>query len=91
MTVLSAVQLEQLEGDARKMLRLIGPRVTAADDENVAIKRCTKCSPEPEVHRCFICQFAAQERWQYLLHLKINPETCQRYANKWARNWASKV
>ena len=83
--------LEIVEKEARAMFRLFGPRVTAADDENFAIRRCDRCSPPAKLYECYICTFTCEERWRYDLHHKINPETCQRYARKWAERFASEV
>lgn len=80
--------IDTLEKEARAMLRLIGPRVAAFQDENVALKLCTICTPPPKVYECFICTFACEMRWQYDLHVKINPEYCRRYAQKWAGRYA---
>lgn len=80
--------LDDLEKQARTLLRLVGPRVSAAQDEDVSLKLCNTCTPPEKVYECFICTFACEERWRYSLHVKINPETCQRYAAKWAKNYA---
>lgn len=80
--------IEQLERDARAMFRLVGPRVSAAQDENATLRMCPVCEPPPHVYECYICGFACEERWRYNLHIKINPETCQRYANRWAKRYA---
>jgi hypothetical protein len=73
------------------MLRLIGPRVSAAQDESFTFNKCDTCSPPERVYECFICRMATHERWQYKLHVDINPETCQCYAKRWAASFASKV
>ena len=77
--------IEQLERDARTMFRLVGPRVSAAQDETAALKLCTICTPEPPVYQCYICGFASYEKWRWALHVKINPETCQRVAARWSK------
>lgn len=85
---MSMLNIAELEKEARAMFRLVGPRVTAADDENVALRRCGVCTPAAKVYECFLCKFACEERWRYTLHIKINPETCQRYAAKWSKRYA---
>ena len=80
--------IEQLERDARAMFRLIGPRVSAAQDESATVKLCTRCTPEPKSWECFLCGLAFPDQWRYDMHIKINPETCQRYATKWAKKYA---
>jgi hypothetical protein len=80
--------IDQLEKEARSMFRLIGPRVSAAQDESAALKMCPSCTPPAKVYECFICGFACEMQWQYNLHIKINPETCQRYASRWAKRYA---
>lgn len=80
--------IDQLEMDARAMFRLIGPRVSAAQDENASVRLCTRCTPEPKHYECYLCGFACEEQWRYALHVKINPETCQRAAVRWAANYA---
>ena len=78
----------ELEKEARAMFRLIGPRASAAQDESAALRLCTVCTPPPKVYECYLCRFACEEQWRYTLHIKINPETCQRYAKKWADRYA---
>jgi len=82
------VRIEQLEEQTRSMLRLVGPRVSAAQDENISLKLCPTCTPEPKRYECFLCTFTVEDQWRYDLHVKINPETCQRYAAKWSRRYA---
>jgi hypothetical protein len=83
--------LDRLCVDTRRLLRLVGPRVSAAQDEQMQFRRCRICTPDEETKTCVICGFTAAMPWQYGLHLRINPETCQRIAAKKARRWASKT
>lgn len=73
------------------MLRVVGPRVSAAQDEQVNFRHCTTCTPPPQVHTCILCSFATEEKWRYQLHNNINPETCQRTVRRKAKQWASKT
>lgn len=83
------MRIEDLEAQARTMLRLIGPRVSAAQDEQInLLRRCNICTPQPHIYQCYICGLATEEHWRYALHIKINPETCQRYATRWAKRYA---
>lgn len=84
----SAASLEMLEADARTLMRTFGPRVAAAQDENIAIRRCNRCNPPARVWTCYLCQFATEEKWRFDLHNRINPETCQRTARRWARAYS---
>lgn len=89
----SDAELEVLEKSARAMFRLIGPRFTANDDrqDNLAIRHCRVCTPAPKIFECPVCNGIFGERWQLSLHIRINPETCQRFGDMKARRWAAKV
>lgn len=82
------MRIDMLEEQARGLLRLFGPRVSAAQDENIALRHCRKCTPPEPVWQCFICGTVFPDRWRFDLHTKIDPETCQRYARKWASTYA---
>lgn len=86
------MRIEDLEAQARSLLRLVGPRVSAMQDEQInLLRRCRICAPEPKVYQCYICGFAVEERWRYDVHIRIDPETCQRYAKRWAAKFSENV
>lgn len=85
------MHIEQLEEQARSLLRVMGPRTSAAQDEHVNVRHCLRCTPPAEVYQCVLCGFATEERWRYAMHNLINPETCQRVVTKKAKRWASRV
>ncbi len=84
-------ELEKLEKDVRSLIRLIGPRVSAAMDDTMQFRHCTICTPPPEVFTCVICGFATTERWVYSMHIKTRSGPCQKMAEKKAREWAKKA
>lgn len=88
---MSEQQIVLAEAMCRVLMRLFGPRVAAAQDERFAFAYCPRCTPPPLLYGCPVCGFSAEEKWRYSLHLKINPETCQRTADRKARHWASKT
>ena len=79
------------EQAARMLLRLVGPRVSAVQDEKIALKYCSQCEPDPLLYGCPICGFTSETKWQFSVHLMVNPETCQRTADRKARRWASRT
>lgn len=82
------MNVDLLMEQARIMLRLVGPRVSAAQDENIAIRKCRRCTPPPPIYTCYICGATTEDRWQFDVHVKIDPETCQRYAKAWAKRYS---
>lgn len=86
-------RLDEADEVARMMLRLIGPRVTAADDaqDGVAIKMCRKCNPPPPVFICPQCDWECDERWRLQVHIALQPEWCLARGRKKMKAWAAKA
>ena len=88
MTPTPPLMLDELIADARVLLTLFGPKVSAAQDENPGLRHCTICTPPPKVYTCFICRFETEDRWRYNLHVDLNPKWCQEAGERWANNYA---
>ena len=85
------MNLDVLEAQARVLLRTVGPRVAAAQDEQLTIRRCRKCTPDPPVFRCPICGLETTYRARIKLHYATDPLYCQAEGERRARLWARKV
>ena len=83
-------QVNMLKAEARTMFRTVGPRVSAAQDEDFSMRHCLKCNPPPEVHTCPMCDWQCAERWRLLVHLDLRPDWCVKRGEKKARIWAAK-
>lgn len=79
----------ELVENARQVLTLFGPRVSAAQDEDFTVRKCDLCEPPPREYSCYICGFTTVDKWRYKLHVDLNPKWCQDYAERWARNYAA--
>lgn len=83
--------VKQLEKDARTMLRLVSPRISATQDEKSVFAHCRICNPPPEVFTCVVCGFATEAKWQYSMHIRTQTGPCARMAEKKAKAWARQV
>lgn len=81
--------IQRLTDRAKSALTLIGPKV--APDTPFAIRRCLTCTPPPEVFQCPLCDSETTVRWQYDMHMALNPKYCRDRAAKKARKWSQKV
>lgn len=81
--------LDQLCKDTRAMLRLIGPRVSATQDERFA--QCNLCNPPPPVYECVICHMATEHKWVYKMHIQSTSGPCFRTMQKRAYQFSRKV
>ncbi len=89
-----STQIDLLVSQARAHFRTIGPAQldsTGNRSDNLAVRVCHRCNPPVKAPMCPACNAAFPERWQLRLHLRIDPETCQRTRDRKARAWASRV
>lgn len=84
-------RFDALDADTRVLMRTFGPRLDAGQDGDPSFRHCRICNPDPPALKCSVCDTEFAEKWQYRLHLKINPETCQRWGERKAKAWAAKA
>lgn len=89
--VKAMARVDILAAEARTMFRTVGPRISVADDlqDHAGIRSCRKCNPPPRTWTCPICDFETDAQWVFRMHLKFDPEWCQRRGEKKQRKWAN--